>query len=140
MCHTTIQSPNALPPVPIAQHTPYYPIIASLHPPLNKQSPSRVITILSSHRPQISQSLASSSATSSSSSSTTTLIALDFLPKTSLYPALANIQLRNRPRDTFNPSHRVGKRRHGFLSRLRNRTGKMTLKRRKLKLRSTLSH
>lgn len=65
---------------------------------------------------------------------------LDILPRISSHPSLASIQVRNGPRDTFNPSHRVRKRRHGFLSRLRTRNGRKTLKRRKAKGRSTLSH
>ncbi|KAH7409091.1 60S ribosomal protein-like protein L34 [Cadophora sp. MPI-SDFR-AT-0126] len=44
------------------------------------------------------------------------------------------------PRDTFDPSHFVRKRRHGFLSRIRTRKGRALLKRRKAKRRSTLSH
>ena len=65
---------------------------------------------------------------------------LDLLPKISAHPALAGIQVRNGPRDTYDPSHRVRKRRHGFLARLRSRTGRKILKRRKAKGRSTLSH
>ncbi|EGP85754.1 uncharacterized protein MYCGRDRAFT_45465 [Zymoseptoria tritici IPO323] len=53
---------------------------------------------------------------------------------------LSILQVRGAKRDTFNPSHVVRKRRHGFLSRLRTRTGRMTLKRRRAKGRSTLSH
>ncbi|KAF2239351.1 hypothetical protein EV356DRAFT_171107 [Viridothelium virens] len=44
------------------------------------------------------------------------------------------------PRNTFNPSHFVRKRRHGFLSRLRTKNGRKILKRRRLKRRTTLSH
>lgn len=65
---------------------------------------------------------------------------VDHLPRISLHPSAACMQVRNAKRDTFNPSHRVRKRRHGFLSRLRTRTGRNTLKRRRLKRRSTLSH
>ncbi|TKA27740.1 hypothetical protein B0A50_04841 [Salinomyces thailandicus] len=56
-------------------------------------------------------------------------------------PSLLPLQLaRGAKRDTFNPSHRVRKRRHGFLARLRTRTGRKVLLRRKLKGRNTLSH
>ncbi|KAI4223831.1 MAG: hypothetical protein L6R36_005111 [Xanthoria steineri] len=65
---------------------------------------------------------------------------LDLLPKISAHPALAGIQVRNGPRDTYDPSHRVRKRRHGFLSRVRTRKGRKILKKRKAKGRSTLSH
>lgn len=129
----------------------------SEHPPPNQPYPnwtrqltiypSRTFIVLSSHRPRIlSQSLPIPTTSPpfplppSSSSIDLIAPAPDLLPKISLHPALANIQVRNGPRDTFNPSHRVRKRRHGFLSRLRSRTGRMTLKRRKLKRRSTLSH
>ncbi|KAE9366168.1 hypothetical protein N431DRAFT_419269 [Stipitochalara longipes BDJ] len=66
--------------------------------------------------------------------------ALDVLPKISSHPALSATQIRCGPRDTFSPSHFVRKRRHGFLSRIRTRKGRMTLARRRAKKRSTLSH
>lgn len=44
------------------------------------------------------------------------------------------------PRDTYNPSHRVRKRRHGFLSRVKTRKGRAILTRRRLKGRQSLSH
>ena len=66
--------------------------------------------------------------------------ALDLLPKISTHPALGSLQVRCGPRNTFNPSHFVRKRRHGFLSRIRTRKGRATLKRRRAKGRSTLSH
>lgn len=65
---------------------------------------------------------------------------LDLLPKISSHPALGATQVRCGPRDTFNPSHFVRKRRHGFLSRIRTRKGRNTLARRRAKKRSTLSH
>ena len=65
---------------------------------------------------------------------------IDILPKISTHPALASTQVRNGPRNTFDPSHRVRKRRSGFLARLRTRKGRNTLTRRKVKGRSTLSH
>ena len=52
----------------------------------------------------------------------------------------ATQQIRGMKRDTFNPSHVVRKRRHGYLSRIKTRTGRMILKRRRVKKRSTLSH
>lgn len=65
---------------------------------------------------------------------------LDLLPRISNHPSLASVQVRNGPRDTYNPSHRVRKRRHGFLARVRTRKGTAILKRRRLKGRATLSH
>ncbi|KAF2863514.1 hypothetical protein K470DRAFT_207759, partial [Piedraia hortae CBS 480.64] len=50
------------------------------------------------------------------------------------------VQTRGAKRDTYNPSHKIRKRRHGFLSRIRTRTGRKILKRRMLKGRSSLSH
>jgi len=55
-------------------------------------------------------------------------------------PSLTLLQVRGAKRDTYDPSHRVRKRRHGFLSRLRSKNGRNTLKRRKLRGRNTLSH
>ncbi|KAL9528847.1 hypothetical protein SMMN14_07851 [Sphaerulina musiva] len=49
-------------------------------------------------------------------------------------------QVRGAKRDTFKPSHVVRKRRHGYLSRIKTRTGRHILKRRRAKGRSTLSH
>ncbi|MCJ1245161.1 hypothetical protein MMC30_002362 [Trapelia coarctata] len=78
-----------------------------------------------------------------SSSDTPSLSAispLDIQTKISTHPALAGTQVRSGPRNTFDPSHRVRKRRAGFLARKRTRTGRSLLTRRKTKRRSTLSH
>ncbi|KAI9046529.1 hypothetical protein LZ554_009276 [Drepanopeziza brunnea f. sp. 'monogermtubi'] len=77
---------------------------------------------------------------SSSSTSTSGFAILDLLPKISAHPALGGIQIRCGPRDTFDPSHFVRKRRHGFLSRAKTRKGRALLKRRRAKGRTTLSH
>ncbi|KAF8464610.1 ribosomal protein L34-domain-containing protein [Kalaharituber pfeilii] len=66
--------------------------------------------------------------------------ALDLLPRISTHPALRSLQVRNGPRDTYDPSHFVRKRRHGFLARVRSRTGQAILKRRRAKGRKSLSH
>ncbi|KAF2769299.1 60S ribosomal protein L34 [Teratosphaeria nubilosa] len=50
------------------------------------------------------------------------------------------LQARGAKRDTFNPSHRVRKRRHGFLARLRTRTGRKVIARRRAKGRNNWSH
>ncbi|KAK5173624.1 uncharacterized protein LTR77_002305 [Saxophila tyrrhenica] len=78
--------------------------------------------------------------TSSFSAPSTTLPGA--LPTSSTQPAPQQLalQVRTAIRDTYNPSHRIRKRRHGFLSRARTRTGRRTLKRRMAKKRSTLSH
>ncbi|KAF2429941.1 hypothetical protein EJ08DRAFT_634817 [Tothia fuscella] len=106
--------------------------------PLRTPSTPRAFSILCTRRPRI---LASMSNTPSPSISSTLITpTLDLLPKISSHPSLAGIQVRNGPRDTFNPSHRVRKRRHGFLSRIKTRKGRNTLKRRLSKSRSKLSH
>ncbi|TQS37029.1 hypothetical protein Golomagni_02510 [Golovinomyces magnicellulatus] len=64
----------------------------------------------------------------------------DILPRITSHPAFSAVQIRCGPRNTFNPSHFVRKRRHGFLSRIGTRKGRMTIGRRKAKKRSTLSH
>ncbi|KAF3919316.1 hypothetical protein ABW21_db0201571 [Orbilia brochopaga] len=50
------------------------------------------------------------------------------------------LQVRGHKRKTYNPSHRVRKRRFGFLARLRSKTGRRILKRRLLKGRKMLTH
>ncbi|RVD83413.1 mitochondrial 54S ribosomal protein bL34m [Arthrobotrys flagrans] len=50
------------------------------------------------------------------------------------------VQTRGHRRKTYNPSHIVRKRRFGFLARLRSKTGKNILKRRKAKGRKMLTH
>ncbi|KAL2057262.1 hypothetical protein ABVK25_002315 [Lepraria finkii] len=103
--------------------------------------PRRNFSILSSTRPSLSPWHATHApATSTPQSEPNFSSSLDLLPRISTHPSLANMQVRNGPRDTYNPSHRVRKRRHGFLSRVRTRKGKNILKRRKLKQRSILSH
>ncbi|KAK6529045.1 hypothetical protein TWF694_004265 [Orbilia ellipsospora] len=49
-------------------------------------------------------------------------------------------QTRGHRRKTYNPSHIVRKRRFGFLARLRSKTGKNIIKRRKEKGRKALTH
>ncbi|KAF1982347.1 hypothetical protein K402DRAFT_384739 [Aulographum hederae CBS 113979] len=65
---------------------------------------------------------------------------LDLMPKISSHPSLLATQVRNGPRDTYDPSHFVRKRRHGFLSRVKTRTGRAILKRRRAKGRKNMSH
>jgi large subunit ribosomal protein L34 len=65
---------------------------------------------------------------------------LDIMGKISASAAFAGTQIRCGPRDTYNPSHIVRKRRHGFLSRLRTKKGRKLLMRRLVKGRTNLSH
>ncbi|KAK6510837.1 hypothetical protein TWF506_009931 [Arthrobotrys conoides] len=60
---------------------------------------------------------------------------------TSISPLLQGLtQTRGHRRKTYNPSHIVRKRRFGFLARLRSKTGKNILKRRRAKGRLMLTH
>lgn len=75
---------------------------------------------------------------------TTTAETADVVPASSIsaHPALAQSQIRCGPRKATNmnrPSRLIRQRRHGFLSRLRSRTGRNTLKRRRTKGRKMLS-
>ncbi|KAF1920122.1 ribosomal protein L34-domain-containing protein [Ampelomyces quisqualis] len=65
---------------------------------------------------------------------------LDLAGKISAHPGLGSMQIRCGPRDTYNPSHLVRKRRHGFLSRIRTKKGRKVLMRRIKKGRWNLSH
>jgi len=122
----------------------------TIYSPISYDSPNtfaRAISILSSTRPSLLSrhatyppSIPSLKLESSPSPFTQQQPPLDLLPRISNHPSLATIQVRNGPRDTYNPSHRVRKRRHGFLSRVKTRKGTATLKRRRLKGRATLSH
>jgi large subunit ribosomal protein L34 len=65
---------------------------------------------------------------------------LDLAGKISAHPGLGSMQIRCGPRDTYNPSQLVRKRRHGFLSRIRTKKGRALLMRRLKKGRWNLSH
>ncbi|TVY33852.1 50S ribosomal protein L34 [Lachnellula subtilissima] len=116
---------------------------AHLITPLASSS-KRTFTSLPSLRPTIipsslSFSLRPNPTTTTASSTTTDLDATAILP-ISTHPSMNSTQIRCAGRNTFNPSHFVRKRRHGFLARVKSRTGRMMLKRRRAKKRSTLSH
>ncbi|KAI8935819.1 hypothetical protein NX059_007336 [Plenodomus lindquistii] len=64
----------------------------------------------------------------------------DLAGKISSHPGLGNTQIRCGPRDTYNPSHIVRKRRHGFLSRIRTKKGRKMIMRRLKKGRWNISH
>ncbi|KAL2350676.1 ribosomal protein L34-domain-containing protein [Cryomyces antarcticus] len=100
----------------------------------------RPFSLLSPHRPLLFASPSQPACPPAALAAPATSPLADVLPKVTTHPALAGIQVRNGPRDTYDPSHRVRKRRHGFLSRLRTRTGRATLRRRRAKGRTTMSH
>ncbi|GAB7353258.1 hypothetical protein MBLNU459_g3767t1 [Dothideomycetes sp. NU459] len=93
---------------------------------------SRTFTLLTRTRPTLP------SAPTSTLSLSTTLE----LPTSAASPSITGtlLQARGPKRDTYDPSHRVRKRRHGFLARIRTRTGRALIKRRRLKLRTTMGH
>ncbi|KAH6711262.1 hypothetical protein BKA61DRAFT_112374 [Leptodontidium sp. MPI-SDFR-AT-0119] len=95
------------------------------------RGPSRPTVFQSSIIPR--QSFASTTSPAICSSS-------GILANISALRAFSTTPVLGAPRDTFDPSHFVRKRRHGFLSRIRTRKGRALLKRRKAKKRSTLSH
>jgi large subunit ribosomal protein L34 len=92
---------------------------------------SRTFSLLSPRRPTLPS-------TPTSTLSLNTTLELPTLPAAST--TLTLLQARGPKRDTFDPSHRVRKRRSGFLARIRSRNGRNLIKRRLLKKRSTLSH
>ncbi|KAJ4346301.1 hypothetical protein N0V95_005511 [Ascochyta clinopodiicola] len=104
---------------------------------------ARNMSLLNSRRPMLAPSslpatlAAPGSAPSPITSSSETL---DLVGKISAHPAFAGLQIRCGPRDTYNPSHIVRKRRHGFLSRLRTKKGRKLLMRRLTRGRWNLSH
>ncbi|TVY39863.1 50S ribosomal protein [Lachnellula occidentalis] len=117
---------------------------AHLITPLSTAS-KRAFTSLPSLRPTImpsslSFSLRPNPTTITATSATTNLEAGAAILPVSTHPSMNSTQIRCAGRNTFNPSHFVRKRRHGFLARLKSRTGRMMLKRRRAKKRSTLSH
>ncbi|KEQ83547.1 hypothetical protein M438DRAFT_35780 [Aureobasidium pullulans EXF-150] len=84
---------------------------------------SRTFSLLSARRPTLPTA-------PTSTLSLNTTLELPTLPASST--TLTLLQARGPKRDTFDPSHRVRKRRSGFLARIRSRNGR--------NLRSTLSH
>ncbi|KAH7072879.1 ribosomal protein L34-domain-containing protein [Paraphoma chrysanthemicola] len=109
---------------------------------LSQPSQSRFLSLLSPHRPQLNQMHRQSLPAPGTSSSLlgSTSETLDLMGKISAHPGLGSMQIRCGPRDTYNPSHLVRKRRHGFLSRIRTKKGRKLLMRRLKKGRWNLSH
>ncbi|PVH78234.1 hypothetical protein DL98DRAFT_256395 [Cadophora sp. DSE1049] len=115
----------------------------SLHEVLHSNTPLRTFTSLRGpSRPSLLPSSATLPPSSSITSPTTSTPSgiLSLLPNLLTARAFSSTPALSAPRDTFDPSHFVRKRRHGFLSRIRTRKGRALLKRRKAKRRSTLSH
>ncbi|KAH6612734.1 ribosomal protein L34-domain-containing protein [Boeremia exigua] len=103
---------------------------------------ARNMSLLSARRPMLApaslpSTLAAPGAPAAATRSPETL---DIMGKISASPAFAGVQIRCGPRDTYNPSHFVRKRRHGFLNRLRSKKGRKLLMRRLTRGRWNLSH
>ncbi|KAF2624284.1 hypothetical protein BU25DRAFT_413547 [Macroventuria anomochaeta] len=112
-----------------------------LKPSMAQQA--RNMSLLQARRPMLS--LSSMPATLAAPGAPSTAVAssletLDLVGKISASPAFAGVQIRCGPRDTYNPSHIVRKRRHGFLCRLRTKKGRKLLMRRLTRGRWNLSH
>ncbi|EUC44543.1 hypothetical protein COCMIDRAFT_97949 [Bipolaris oryzae ATCC 44560] len=103
---------------------------------------ARQISLLSPRRPLVPVTYSSPStlAPPGTSSSLASPETLDLVGRISAHPALGSTQIRCGPRDTYNPSHLVRKRRHGFLSRLRTKKGRKMIMRRLKKGRWNISH
>ncbi|CZT47519.1 related to ribosomal protein L34, mitochondrial [Rhynchosporium secalis] len=106
-----------------------------------QQSSKRTFTSLRGpSRPTLFQSSLPPGSAPILSTSPTTLTSSGILSNLCAPRAFSTTSVLGAPRDTFDPSHFVRKRRHGFLSRLKTRKGRAMLKRRLAKRRSTLSH
>ncbi|KAK2805463.1 hypothetical protein FQN51_000289 [Onygenales sp. PD_10] len=94
---------------------------------------------LSSILPRLLQQQTPTTTTTITAQSTpTTTIAATALSLTSTRPFSASAALGG-PRDTYRPSRRVQKRRHGYLARLKSQSGRKILARRRAKGRKYLS-
>ncbi|KAI1847217.1 hypothetical protein JX265_013342 [Neoarthrinium moseri] len=113
--------------------------LPTLRPTLN--CPSRTSGVFRQSTPSLSLS---PSILSTASSEDATGATLDLVPRGAItsHPALGvGSQIRCGPRPTMAKTSRlIRKRRHGFLSRVRTRTGRRTLQRRRTKGRHTLSN
>ncbi|KAF1993068.1 hypothetical protein P154DRAFT_557904 [Amniculicola lignicola CBS 123094] len=116
------------------------PSIGRVVPPQSTTASSpRTFSMLTPRRPMLPSTPAMAPPTSAQASLPSTE-ALDLLPKPSMHPGMMSMQIRCGPRDTYNPSHLVRKRRHGFLSRLKTKNGRKMIMRRLKKKRWSLSH
>ncbi|CAI9635058.1 unnamed protein product [Alternaria burnsii] len=106
---------------------------------ISTPSSTRQISLLTPRRPILprTNTLPAAGSTSFVPSSSETL---DLASKISSHPGLGSTQIRCGPRDTYNPSHLVRKRRHGFLSRIRTKKGRKMIMRRLKKGRWNISH
>ncbi|KAL1987678.1 hypothetical protein VTN96DRAFT_2919 [Rasamsonia emersonii] len=107
--------------------------------------PSTSLTSSLSSTPRTFSSLITSSFSRPSTMTSSTSLLRPFSPVATPTQALAQTRSFSAStslaakRDTYNPSRRVQKRRHGFLARLRSRGGRKILMRRRAKGRKWLS-
>ncbi|KAF1942717.1 hypothetical protein EJ02DRAFT_433761 [Clathrospora elynae] len=101
---------------------------------------SRAISLLAPRRPILPRSSAQATLPLPGTLLSSSSESLDLAAKISAHPGLGSMQIRCGPRDTYNPSHIVRKRRHGFLSRIRTKKGRKLIMRRLKKGRWNLSH
>ncbi|CZS89727.1 related to ribosomal protein L34, mitochondrial [Rhynchosporium agropyri] len=119
----------------------YSTLRQSVSKTIAQQSSKRTFTSLRGpSRPTLFQSSLPPGSAPILSTSPTTLTSSGILSNLCAPRAFSTTSVLGAPRDTFDPSHFVRKRRHGFLSRLKTRKGRAMLKRRLAKRRSTLSH
>lgn len=116
------------------------PHLTTLHFPFTYKLDLRKFTSFALLRPSLSTFTSSPGLAVPTSTTSIITATATIAPRISLHPALRSLQVRNGPRNTFDPSHRVRKRRAGFLARKRTRGGRAVLKRRMLKGRKSLSH
>lgn len=96
----------------------------------------RSFTTLSPLRPTLTPTRRPGCMTSFTPMPTTSTSAADVVPASAVssHPALSGLQLRFGPRNTMNGHTRlIQKRRHGFLYRMRSKTGRRIILRRKMK-------
>ncbi|CAM1507919.1 Fc.00g047670.m01.CDS01 [Cosmosporella sp. VM-42] len=101
----------------------------------NLTQPTRTFTTFTPLRPSLTPSTLAIRRTALPTSFTPTGAA-DLVPTSAIsaHPALGDLQIRCGPRNTMNGATRlVQKRRHGFLYRMRSRTGRKILQRRRIK-------
>ncbi|KAL3450660.1 ribosomal protein L34-domain-containing protein [Aspergillus insuetus] len=112
--------------------------------PISRALPSQIrpfsfaAATTSTIRPTLSQSPTQPTTTTTTTSSLSILSQLPSTGAQQMRSFSASTSLAGK-RDTYNPSRRVQKRRHGFLARVKTRTGRAIIARRRAKGRKNLS-
>ncbi|KAF1829754.1 hypothetical protein BDW02DRAFT_573673 [Decorospora gaudefroyi] len=140
-CLRVAARPTSSPPSLLRRSMPR--IAAPQRLPIPAPSQCRSISLLTPRRPMLARTCSPSTLPPPGQASSSLLGSsetLDLAGKMSAHPALGSMQIRCGPRDTYNPSHLVRKRRHGFLSRIRTKKGRKMIMRRLKKGRWNISH